>query len=86
VGVALSTLRSPAPAGVEALEPEPEPVTPAAVESADVPDMRDRIRPLPDSALAAIKAGCADTGTGLTIGCGACPPGATKVTDVVGPL
>jgi EmrB/QacA subfamily drug resistance transporter len=85
IAVALSTLRSPAPAGAEALdreaeavEPEPEPVEPAGVEPVEVPDVRDRIRPLPDSALAAIKAGCADTGTGLTIGCGACPPGATK--------
>jgi hypothetical protein len=37
-----------------------------------------RIRPLPDSAAAAIKAGCEDTGIGVTIGCGACPPGSTK--------
>jgi EmrB/QacA subfamily drug resistance transporter len=83
IGVALSTLRSPALAGAEMLQPEPEPVEPspverAPVEPAEVPDIRERIRPLPDSALAAIKAGCADTGTGLTIGCGACPPGATK--------
>jgi hypothetical protein len=59
---------------------------PVAVGGGEAPDIRERIRPLPDSALAAIKAGCEDTGTGLTIGCGACPPGATKVTDVVGPL
>jgi EmrB/QacA subfamily drug resistance transporter len=86
IGVALSTLRSPAAAGAETLEPAPEPMEPVAVGAGEAPDIRERIRPLPDSALAAIKAGCEDTGTGLTIGCGACPPGATKVTDVVGPL
>jgi MFS family permease len=84
VGVALSTLRSPARVGAEALEPEPEPVRAVPVGSIEAPALRERIRPLPDSALAAIKAGCAETGTGLTIGCGACPPGATKATDVVG--
>jgi predicted MFS family arabinose efflux permease len=93
IGVALTTLRSPAPAGADVLEPEPVPAGPepapvavAAADAGEVPDIRERIRPLPDSALAAIKAGCEDTGTGLTIGCGACPPGATKVSDVVGPL
>jgi MFS family permease len=81
IGVALSTLRSPAPVAVATEAPAPvevpagvhEPVT--ALEATDI---RERIRPLPDSALAAIKAGCEETGTGLTIGCGACPPGATK--------
>jgi hypothetical protein len=76
-GVAVTTLRSPAVETAEGLELAPEP-EPAPAEPDDVPDIRERIRPLPDSALAAIKAGCADTGTGLTIGCGACPPGATK--------
>jgi EmrB/QacA subfamily drug resistance transporter len=83
IGVAFSTLRSPALAGAEGVQPEPEPTepapaAPAPAEPVEVPDIRERIRPLPDSALAAIKAGCEDTGTGLTIGCGACPPGATK--------
>ena len=86
IGVALSTLRSPAIAGAEGVQPEPEPVepapaAPAPAEPVEVPDIRERIRPLPDSALAAIKAGCEDTGTGLTIGCGACPPGATKAEE-----
>jgi EmrB/QacA subfamily drug resistance transporter len=79
LGVAVSTLRSP-----EA-EPQPQPETelapaaePVLVAAGEAPDIRARIRPLPDSAAAAIKAGCEETGTGLTIGCGACPPGATK--------
>jgi EmrB/QacA subfamily drug resistance transporter len=69
--VAVTTLRSPAPQAVAMAEPEPEPV--------EVSNGGVRVRPLPASATAAIKEGCLDTGTGLTIGCGACPPGATKV-------
>jgi EmrB/QacA subfamily drug resistance transporter len=73
--IAVTTLR--APAIEEEAEPELAPEL-AAVEAGGAPPMQVRIRPLPDSAVAAIKAGCEDTGTGLTIGCGACPPGATK--------
>jgi hypothetical protein len=93
VAVALSTLRSPAEAVEAAVtaepmgsaEPEPEPVLVAAG-PVEAPDIRERIRTLPDSAVAAIKAGCAETGTGLTIGCGACPPGATKASEVSEPV
>ena len=67
-GVAVATLRSPAPE--PEAEPEPEPV--------EVPEVGVRVRPLPASATAAIRGGCEETGTGLTIGCGACPPGETK--------
>ncbi|HKH41806.1 MAG TPA: hypothetical protein VKA41_08095, partial [Solirubrobacterales bacterium] len=70
-------LRSPKPAAAPGVEEPPEP-EPRPAEPVQAPPVRERIRPLPDSALASIKAGCADTGTGLTIGCGACPPGATK--------
>jgi MFS family permease len=69
-GIAVATLRSPATAA-EA-EPEPEPV--------EVPELGIRVRPVSASATAAIKAGCEETGTRLVIGCGACPPGATKMT------
>ncbi len=65
-GVAVTTLRSPVPQA--AAEPEPVEVSNGGV----------RVRPLSATATAAIKEGCLDTGTGLTIGCGACPPGATK--------
>jgi hypothetical protein len=51
IGVAVGTLRSPAPE----VQPEPAPAFAAA-----------------------IPGGCLDTGTGVTIGCGACPPGALK--------
>jgi EmrB/QacA subfamily drug resistance transporter len=65
--VAFGTLRSPAP------EAHPEPAEPV-----EAPAVRVTARPLPASATAAIKGGCLDTGTGITIGCGACPPGAMK--------
>jgi EmrB/QacA subfamily drug resistance transporter len=67
-GIAVATLRSPAPEGEAA--PAPEPV--------DVPEPGLRVRPLTAAATAAIKGGCEETGTGLTIGCGACPPGEAK--------
>ena len=70
IAVALSTLRSPAP------EPEAEPEPAEVVE---VPQGRLTVRALPASETAAIKGGCLDTGIGLTLGCGGCPPGATKV-------
>jgi EmrB/QacA subfamily drug resistance transporter len=66
--VALATLRSPVPEAVA--EPEPEPV--------EVPELGLRVQPLSASAQAAVKGGCEETGTGLTIGCGACPPGETR--------
>jgi EmrB/QacA subfamily drug resistance transporter len=69
IAVALATLSSPAPE----VQAEPEPVTPV-----DVSDGTVTARPLPASAVAAIRGGCSETGTGLAIGCGACPPGATK--------
>jgi EmrB/QacA subfamily drug resistance transporter len=67
--VALGTLRSPSPEA----HPEPE-----RAEPIEAPGVRVTARPLPASATAAIKGGCLDTGTGVTIGCGACPPGALK--------
>jgi EmrB/QacA subfamily drug resistance transporter len=76
VVVAIATLRSPE-AEPEA-EPEPELVPEPVPVEGEVPSMQVRIRPLPDSAAAAIKAGCEETGIGVTIGCGACPPGSTK--------
>jgi EmrB/QacA subfamily drug resistance transporter len=69
IGVAIGSLRSPAPEA----EAEPE-----LAEPVELPHVRARVRPLPASATAAISGGCLDTGTGVTIGCGACPPGATK--------
>jgi EmrB/QacA subfamily drug resistance transporter len=69
IGVALATLRSPKPEA----EVEPEPA-----EVVETPAGRVTVQPLPASATAAIKGGCLETGTGLTIGCGACPPGETK--------
>jgi len=69
IAVAVSTLRSP--------EPE-APAQPAAPEPVEAPEVGVTARPLPASVAASIKGGCLDTGTGLTIGCGACPPGATK--------
>jgi EmrB/QacA subfamily drug resistance transporter len=80
--VAVTTLRSPAveevaePEAVPAPEPELVPVA-----AGEATDMRVRIRPLPDSAVAAIKGGCEDTGIGITLGCGGCPPGSTKVEE-----
>jgi EmrB/QacA subfamily drug resistance transporter len=80
LAISVSTLRSPkAVAEPEAaLEPVPVP-EPVPVAAGEAPDMRVRIRPLPDSAVAAIKAGCEDTGIGITLGCGGCPPGSTKI-------
>jgi predicted MFS family arabinose efflux permease len=69
IAVALGTLRSPSPE----VQPQPEPAAPP-----DISEGRVTARPLPASAVAAIRGGCSDTGTGLAIGCGACPPGATK--------
>jgi EmrB/QacA subfamily drug resistance transporter len=69
IAVAITTLRSPAPEA----EAEPEPA-----EVVEVPQGRLTVRPLPASETAAIKGGCVDTGIGLTLGCGGCPPGATK--------
>src|SRR5215218_8555072 len=69
IAVAVSTLRSP--------EPE-APAQPAPPEPIEAPEVGVTARPLPASVNASIKGGCLDTGTGLTIGCGACPPGATK--------
>jgi EmrB/QacA subfamily drug resistance transporter len=69
IGVAIGALRPPAPEA----EPEPEPAEPV-----ELPHVRARVRPLPASATAAIRGGCLETGTGMTIGCGACPPGAVK--------
>ena len=69
IAVAVSTLRSPEP------EAPAEPVPPEPVEA---PEVGLTARPVSASVAASIKGGCLDTGTGLTIGCGACPPGATK--------
>jgi EmrB/QacA subfamily drug resistance transporter len=63
--VAVATLRSPARE-----EPEPAPAEPVEVSDGTV-----SVRMLPASATAAIKGGCEETGIGLSIGCGACPPG-----------
>jgi EmrB/QacA subfamily drug resistance transporter len=64
--VAVSVFRSPA------AEPAVE------AEAVEAADGGVTAQALPASAVAAIKGGCLDTGTGITIGCGACPPGATK--------
>jgi EmrB/QacA subfamily drug resistance transporter len=69
--IALRTLRSPAPAS--AAEPMPEPAPPV-----EAPAVQVSAKPLLASVTAASKGSCLDTGTGLTIGCGACPPGAAK--------
>ena len=80
LAISVSTLRSPKPVAEPELEPVPEPMPePVLVAAGEAPDMRVRIRPLPDSAAAAIKAGCEETGIGITLGCGGCPPGSTKV-------
>ena len=65
IAVALSTLRSPVP------EAEPEPV---------VTDAGLTVQPLSASETAAIKGGCVETGIGITLGCGGCPPGEEKAT------
>jgi hypothetical protein len=36
------------------------------------------VQPLSASETAAIKGGCVDTGIGITLGCGGCPPGEEK--------
>jgi MFS family permease len=71
VAVAVSTLRSPAPEA--AAMPEPAPAEPL-----EVPPSGVTAQPLSASATAALKRGCLETGLGITIGCGGCPPGATK--------
>jgi EmrB/QacA subfamily drug resistance transporter len=65
IAVALNTLRSPVP------EAEPEPV---------VTDAGLTVQPLSASETAAIKGGCLETGIGITLGCGGCPPGEEKAT------
>jgi EmrB/QacA subfamily drug resistance transporter len=77
LAITVSTLRSPEAAAEPGPAPEPVP-EPVPVAAGEAPDMRVRIRPLPESAAAAIKAGCEDTGIGITLGCGGCPPGSTK--------
>jgi EmrB/QacA subfamily drug resistance transporter len=69
VAVAIATLRSPAPEAVA----EPEPAEPALVTDTGL-----TVEPLSAAATAALKRGCLDTGIGITLGCGGCPPGATK--------
>ena len=66
IAVALNTLRSPVP------EAEPEPV---------VTDAGLTVQPLSASETAAIKGGCLETGIGITLGCGGCPPGEEKATS-----
>ena len=67
IAVAVATLRSPA---AEA-RAEPEPA-----EQVETPVGQITVRSA--RASAAIAGGCLDTGIGVTIGCGGCPPGATK--------
>jgi EmrB/QacA subfamily drug resistance transporter len=67
IAVALSTLRSPA---AEAAA-EPEPV---------ITDAGLTVQPLSATETAAIKGGCQETGIGITLGCGGCPPGEEKAT------
>ena len=63
IAVALNTLRSPVP------EAEAEPV---------VTDAGLTVQPLSATETAAIKGGCLETGIGITLGCGGCPPGEEK--------
>ena len=65
IAVALNTLRSPVP------EAEPELV---------VTDAGLTVQPLSVAETAAIKGGCLETGIGITLGCGGCPPGEEKAT------
>jgi MFS family permease len=65
IAVALNTLRSPVP------EAEPAPV---------VTEAGLTVQPLSASETAAIKGGCLETGIGITLGCGGCPPGEEKAT------
>jgi EmrB/QacA subfamily drug resistance transporter len=69
IAVALSTLRSPV-AEAEAELAEPLVVTDAGL----------TVQPLSVSETAAIKGGCLETGIGITLGCGGCPPGEEKAT------
>jgi EmrB/QacA subfamily drug resistance transporter len=66
IAVALNTLRSPVPEA----EAEPAVVTDAGL----------TVQPLSASETAAIKGGCLETGIGITLGCGGCPPGEEKAT------
>jgi EmrB/QacA subfamily drug resistance transporter len=63
--VAVNTLRSPV------AEAEPEPV---------LTDTGLTVQPLSAAETAAIKGGCLETGIGITLGCGGCPPGEEKAT------
>jgi EmrB/QacA subfamily drug resistance transporter len=65
IAVALSSLRSPV------AEAAPEPV---------ITDAGLTVQPLSASETAAIKGGCLETGIGITLGCGGCPPGEEKAT------
>jgi EmrB/QacA subfamily drug resistance transporter len=65
IAVALSTLRSPV------AEAAPEPV---------VTEAGLTVQPLSATETAAIKGGCLETGIGITLGCGGCPPGEEKAT------
>jgi hypothetical protein len=38
------------------------------------------VQPLSATETAAIKGGCLETGIGITLGCGGCPPGEEKAT------
>jgi EmrB/QacA subfamily drug resistance transporter len=68
IAVALSTLRSPvAEAEAELAEPV-------------VTDAGLTVQPLSATETAAIKGGCLETGIGITLGCGGCPPGEEKAT------
>jgi hypothetical protein len=67
--VAVSSLRSPA------VEPA---VAAGPAEPVEAPEAAVTAQALPAGEVAAIKGGCLDTGTGITIGCGACPPGTTR--------
>jgi EmrB/QacA subfamily drug resistance transporter len=78
VVIAIATLREPEAEEEPELAPEPGLAPEPVPVEGEVPSMQVRIRPLPDSAAAAIKAGCEDTGLGITLGCGGCPPGSTK--------
>jgi EmrB/QacA subfamily drug resistance transporter len=67
VVVALNTLRSPAVAA------EPEPAEEFALTDAGL-----TVQPLSLAETATIKGGCQETGIGITLGCGGCPPGEEK--------
>ena len=69
VAVAVSTLRSRVP------EAEAELAEPLVVTDAGL-----TVQPLSAAETAAIKGGCLETGIGITLGCGGCPPGEEKAT------